>query len=437
MDPNLLDIVRGIIEFGSDTIKFVTSPEGVALSVGLAEAGTAAIIENRREQREANIFPVLYASDSDLLSDQKSDATDYYVAVNDLTMAVTEAWNDYRKDRKLDFAELLKSKKVLSYASRVQAYGERLQQNIENYSDLAERLNHVSTLFDESWKYEMYDRYRTEVDVDNSDTDGDGKPNITVTTKEVYTHTDHYFTFKREISEQAQELLISILEDFNVENIIYNPLLEELSARPTTQQKRSIAATILENIEAEVTDEKAILYVNEWLQKARINDANAVVNGLAEMDRKTQSYFKTINDSDDETYSYTTYEEGETISGPDGCGLSMYFKNTSNSLYENASGIMGSVQLGINTAEQITQLTEGKLHMKKIKNKKRAKEALDFAVESYLSNFPESEIDIDQRVDVGSILGTAGAIGAASGILTYLFHPQGIGLYQKALELFN
>ncbi|MFP6683364.1 MAG: hypothetical protein VB934_01575, partial [Polyangiaceae bacterium] len=81
-----------------NTLHFLQFPPGVGIGSGLATGGLGAGIANGIQQREANVFPVLY-SGIDRVT-EPNNAARFYAACSDMTMAVTEAWNAGRAAKK-------------------------------------------------------------------------------------------------------------------------------------------------------------------------------------------------------------------------------------------------------------------------------------------------------------------------------------------------
>ena len=123
-----------------DVSQFLASPEGISIGAGLGAAGLTALVTNYLQQREANVFPVLFASKRGL--ETENDATDFYAAVNDLTMAVTEGWNRARKERDyrsfIDTTKTASAHSVSRLVGDVRRHGSALLARLEEYGQLAE-----------------------------------------------------------------------------------------------------------------------------------------------------------------------------------------------------------------------------------------------------------------------------------------------------------
>lgn len=405
--------------------QFMASPEGISVGAGLGVAALAGMLTNYFQQREANVFPVLFASKREL--ERENEGTDFYAAVNDLTMGVTELWNRSREQKNYrSFVQDMRnasSHSLVRLVSDVQRSGATLLASLHQYSSLEGDAGETSEAFDASWDYYYNDVYRTETYLD-TETDSKGNTRTVMKTRQVYDHTDHEWTFQRGNAENAQRMLESLLERFRPEGL-YDPELASLRVDQNFSDKEAIKKTILEDDEKDVTDEEAKGYANQWLEHARLSPLPQHVKGtLAELARTSPDAFETISASQD-NYHETTYSQGPTT-GPDGYEASRRLEGTCGNIADEISGVLSSINTSIGCANSLKEILDSTYNYQaKLNPKRMAHKALDYAVESYLAAFPDSGIDVDQRVQAGVTMGLALIAGLAAGVGTYFLLTNG------------
>src|SRR3989338_3163068 len=395
-----------------DFSQFLASPEGISIGAGLGAAGLTALVTNYLQQREANVFPVLFASKRGL--ETENDATDFYAAVNDLTMAVTEGWNRARKERDyrsfIDTTKTASAHSVSRLVGDVRRHGSALLARLEEYGQLAEASGAAAAAFDASWDYDYDDVHRTEVYTD-FETDSKGNSHPVVRTRQVYDHTEHEWTFDSEKAEMARGLLEQLLQRFSAE--LYDPGLAALHVEANFSDREAIQLTIDEK-PGEISDDTVARYANQWLQQARLRPLPGDIKGtLTELVERSPAAFEVISHSE-QRYTETTYSPGPT-SGPAGyqesCALS-----------QHCGGMAGLIGDTLSSIEKSRELAEQLWKQQNAPEKpgRVARACLDLAVESYLAAFPDSEIHLDQRVSHGLTAGVALGVGLAAGLLAYL-----------------
>ena len=392
-------------------VEFLSSPAGGAVAGGGLAAIITGFAANAWQNRQANIFPVVFSGAEQIGRAEQNTATRFYSSVNDLAMTVTQAWNAARRQRSYEiFTQQLKNSDALSLARNVEAEGSRLLQELDSHQKLGSHAGDATSALKESWDYSSHDKYIS-IPV---------KSGKVTTYHQVYTGTDHYFTFQRDQAVTAGERLTALLQGFPHREL-YDPRFGQLSIAPDVSHRESVRDTIFEDGSRQVTDEEARQFVNQWVKRAYAEAALQKVSGLlAKLDEIAPNAMKIILASDKD-YHYHTGSRSH--SGPDGYRSSKRLWTRCESIHDNIAGLLDSVNEAVANAQELQKMVDRTYIPGPMKHRHLASNAMDLAVESYLASFPDSEIKMDQRVKHGASAGIALLLGAGLGAAIYFLHP--------------
>ncbi len=428
-----------MVDFIQQLYEIVSSQWGSVVSVGVGGGALSALVSNFIQQKRANVFPVLYSGIERLPED--NDTAKYYAAVNDTSMAVTEAWNEARKGKGFSqFFHELSGPKLAKSCDDVTFFGKRLLGDLGEYVQLAQAAHESAERFGNSWKYNSHDNYRTEF-YTTTESDGKGGTKIVTKTRQVYDSTDHYFNFDRKVAQSAGDSLAEILSSFD-ERDMFDPQMDGLvispgifiesemggglfrgagfvSSRGKTSEETYVRDTIIENEKHAVTAEELNKYLNMWLECARLKGVLPLaLSSLKQLRNNREQSMGTILASD-KNYHYKT--SSTSHSGPAGYRASREIEDVCLNVSNEIFGLRDAVNKTMQDASVLLDISKGNLSG--MSQKKAAHKALDLAVESYLCTFPESEIKMDQRVSHGWTAGIAAGMVVIAGAATYVFHP--------------
>ena len=142
-------------------VEFLSSPAGGAVAGGGLAAIITGFAANAWQNRQANIFPVVFSGAEQIGRAEQNTATRFYSSVNDLAMTVTQAWNAARRQRSYEiFTQQLKNSDALSLARNVEAEGSRLLQELDSHQKLGSHAGDATSALKESWDYSSHYRYR-------------------------------------------------------------------------------------------------------------------------------------------------------------------------------------------------------------------------------------------------------------------------------------
>jgi len=392
--------------------EFFSSPHGAAAGVAAISAVAAAGIAHYVQKQRARVFPALYSGVERL--DQTNEAVEFYAAVNDMVAAVTSMWNRSNGSYS-DFAMNTRTGELSKKIETLQKNGQLLLDRLEAYRNLSEIAERASGLFAASWKYESHDNY---IWVPHVTVNSKGQTSTSL--RRQYQDTDHWFTFYRDKAEEARAVLEELLGDYRVEDL-YNPGLSRFHVDPTHEDRRSVRDTVFEDDEKIVSDEEVNKSVNQWLLHAHVD--SALVGGvhptLNKLHSDSSGLLDVIGASEGKFHFNTT---SESHPGPKGYQYSKRLSQYCAAIAEEIASLEASIRLSMNNAEKLNALMADM--EKRRKAKKFSREALDLAVESYLSAFPASEINMDQRAYGSTTAFVATGVAVIAGLLTYLLHPQ-------------
>ena len=392
-------------------VEFLSSPAGSAVAGGGLAAIITGFAANAWQNRQANIFPVVFSGADQIGRAEQNTATRFYSSVNDLSMTVAQAWNAARRQRSYEIlTQQLKGSDALSLARSVEAEGGRLLLELDDHQRLATQAGEAASALKDSWDYRKHDNYmHIPVKV--------GKVH---TTQRIYTGTDHYFTFHSDIAVTAGEKLTALLQEFShVE--LYDPRFGRFSIAPDVNHRESVRDTVFEDSSRQVTDDEARQYVNQWVEKAYAGVALQKVSGLlAKLDEITPNSMKIILASEADYH----YHTGSTShSGPDGYRSTKRLRKRCDSIHESITSLVASINSAVAHAQEFQKMVDKTYIPGPMKHRRLASNAMDLAVESYLASFPDSEIKMDQRVRQGASVGIALLVGAGLGAAVYFLHP--------------
>jgi hypothetical protein len=420
-------------------LHFGASPPGVALLTGVAGGGTAAWVANRVQQREANVFPVLYSGAPRLR--ESNPVVRYYAALNDMVMSVTEAWNAARAAGSYaTFAKRLDGAALGAYAAAVRRHGWEFEDELVEHVELAHVAADAAAELDEAWDYSSHDNYRTET-YSETYTDSEGRPRTRTRTRRVYEDTDHYFTFHAASAEVARRSLDATLR-YRAERL-YWPGLEHYEVEPAPQdggagpyrsahgadaqgeqsERHYVVHTILEDQQAELPDDELERYLNAWLRHANATRCLTRAHRALEKLRAEASAAVGTMMASKRKYHFNT--RSRSHSGPPGFQAARRMRKRCRTVHGNVTALLRSIERSRRGASALEELAAGTAPAEwRGTPKKVATKALDTVVECYLESFPDSPIDVDQRVSHGrtALVGTLAAV--VLGVLSFVFHPQ-------------
>lgn len=399
------DILPKITEFMSSPLG---AAAGAAVGSGLAAAGIASYVQKRR----ARVFPALYSGVERL--DQTNEAVKFYAAVNDMVAAVTSMWNRSNGSYS-NFAMNTRTGQLSKKIDTLRKNGQLLLDRLEPYRNLSQIAERASGLFADSWEYESHDNY---IMVPVVKVNAKGQTSTSL--RRQYQDTDHWFTFYRDKAEEARTTLEELLGDYRVEDL-YDPELSGFHVDPSHEDRRSVRDTVFEDDKKIVSDEEADKFVNQWLLHALVDSAlvRGVHSTLDELHSDSSGLLDIIGASEEQFHDKTT---SDSHPGPKGYQHSMRLSQYCAAIAEEIASLKASIRLSMNNAEKLNTLMANM--EKRRKAKKFSREALDLAVESYLSAFPTSEIDMDQRAYGSTTAFVATGVAVIAGLLTYLLHPE-------------
>ena len=400
----------------SKLTELISSPEVAALGGGALIAIATGLAVNYWQNREANIFPVLYSGADQIGRSEQNTAIRFYSSLNDMVMTITQTWNAAREQGRYKiFSERLRNSDILSLARNVESEGDRLLSDLKAHQKLASLAGEVANALDNSWEYNSHDNY---IQIPVTTTDSKGNSNTTWTS--VYVNTDHHFIFHREQAAVATEKLTALLGHFPAQNL-YQTGFDQLKIKPDTHHIDLFKRTILENPEGEVTEDEAATVVNQWVTKAYAAIVTAsVAETLSELIKTAPRALEIIQASEN-SYEYTT--SSTTHQGPKSYKKSKFLLGKCAEIRDGIAGLTDSITVAVASAQDLQKIVEGVYNPTFVKHRRTAQKVLDRAVQSYLSSFPDSEIDMDQRVKHGATLGFAIVAGLVVGLALYYFHP--------------
>lgn len=399
----------------SDMVMF--SSESHSITAGLASGLVASFLSNSIQQKEADIFPVLYSDVRDIRSKDLTEAVSFYAAVNDMAMATTQSWNKAREEEGYQaFYKEWEFARGSKYAGRVEREGRLLLSKLEPHLQLANELKIASTLFSNSWQYRNKHNYRRKIYWTKN-----AKGKKIMRTKRVYVNSDHYFTFYPKKAAQAREQLENVISQYPGESL-YNPGLASVWMSVDEEDIDAIQRTVLEDSEKKLAKKDAENYVNQWSQEARLKQvAQNTLSFLSESAMNSSKMMETIALSKKSYHFKTTSKSHD---GPEGYELSNKLSEACQNSSSDINEVLQSINLSIKNAEKLKKLRQPSAIQKKLsKPVEQASKALDLGVESYLICFPQSIIDMDQRVSHGKTAFIGLGVCAGVGLATYILHP--------------
>ncbi len=421
-----------------DTILSLPSP-AVAVGAGGAIATAVAFITHYYQKKRAAIFPVVY-SHRDKIGPQDEPALDFYGAVNDMTMSITEAWNEMGKTKSYNrFMKSLHHERFLQSLDGVALDGRDLLEKVAPHVELASMASKVASTLDDSWHYRSHDNYHTQVYyTTESYTDAKGKVKTRRVrrTRQVYDDTDHYFTFYPENARKAHELLDNLVVKY-MNTDLYDPGLTRYKIDPTGKDERRARLTVFEDEAYKVTDKELDNIMNQWLIHAGVN--NMVVNFKDNMAYLVENMHHAVEVIESSRTSYHYNTTSRSHSGPDGYRWSADLESKSRNASNSVGSMTGPVRTCMEKAGNLRERLVAGLKKGGAESnlKQTAKDALDIGVESYLAAFPGSEINIDQRVKPGSIALISLGVGLLTGILTYFAHSSAVASAVEAVNHYS
>lgn len=403
------------------------SPVGATSLAGITAALFTGAAINQIQHNRANIFPVIYSGVNRLDEGSDTEAINFYAAVNDMAMKVTEAWNKSSEaaspkygGRYRAFCQELDVLNLSDFANRAEGEGGKLLTELKDLSDLRKDCLEAAKAFRESWDYEKEDNYTT-VPVTNTWTDDDGNTHTETEWEEVYSDTDHYFTFYPGDAREAKECVETMLKEYSDADF-YDGKLSKFTVPTEFNDKDAIKMTIFEDDKREVSDEEVEKYNNQWLIHARLRkDVEKTKSYFAWLKSEAPGRLKKISGSR-QKYHYNT--SSTSHSGPEGYQYSKSLARQCESIVKEISDLEKSISGSINYAKQLSEVSKNIRNVSAKEQKKVVHSILDYAVEAYLQSFPDSEIEMDQRVKHGKTALISIGVGALCAGLMYVFHPQ-------------
>jgi hypothetical protein len=311
---------------------------------------------------------------------------------------------------------------------------------------LLDALRPAVAVLEAAWHYRSRDNYRTETYTETY-TDSEGKTRTRTNTRQVYDDTDHYFTFDRAAATRSCDHIESVLK-FKTE-AMYRPGLDGYEVEPASpdaaagspyrasphapsqgslSETQYVRDTILEDRKADVSDEVLRGYLNAWLQSAHLPGALARTHSGVDCLRRAAPQSKPEMMASGPSYHYKTTSRSH--SGPAGYRAAEVMLQHCRAAFESLGAGLGSISQCCAAGAQLARLGRGEIPdgwatgSEAPEAEELAKQTLDTAIECYLSLFPGSTINMDQRVRTSKTVWTAIVCAILGGLAGILIHPQ-------------
>ena len=368
-------------------------------------------------RRRAQVLPHIPAL-AEAMDGAHDETTRFLAAVHEMTMSVTDAWNAARarKMTREKVEALIRTDALLPACAEVIAESPKVLSRHQGYGELSDRSEQARDAFDAAWTYRSQDNYRTETYIVTR-TDSKGRTRTETRTRQVYEDTDHYFTFHRDSAKRAQALLLALL-DAEPELELPVPQLSTLRVRldavPEAQRmflRRMVRDTVLEDEEAEVTDQEVEHYANQWLLGADLpRRLRAILGNLRELRSCHKAELATLLSSNG-SYHFNT--RSRTHSGPPGFRSAQRLEKTADEVVEEWSAVRQMLSTCASVAEDLQAWATDHAEVESDRAYvKRAAEAYELA-------FPHSELEVDQLARHGVTAGVGVGSALFVGVATY------------------
>jgi hypothetical protein len=394
-------------------MQFLQTAEGTSVSIGVVASAVAAVIDRYAQQREADVFPVIYSRFPE--RGNESATGQFYAAVNDFVMGVAELWNATRKEGYDQLSMRLASSPLGSACYKVSRESSRMESLLAKHQEVATQAAQSAERFGQSWTYTSHDNYHTEF---YTTTSSDGKGNTTTQyhTRQVYDDTDHYFHRHFDKAVEGKRMTDDLIQAHPPAEL-YTPDLDKIRIEADAQDIARIRDTLYEDPKKEVLQEEADSKLNAWTRAAIVGKNIPAANKLLdEVLTKKEDLFKRVQESRD-NYHYNTTSRSHP--GPEGYQAAMLLRDQLGSVASDIRTVLETIALARGNAENLTALLQQPMESEKRQGRKIMREALDFAVDTYLANFPESEIKFDQRTRPGKTALIALGCGVGAGLAAY------------------
>lgn len=394
--------------------QLLADPRTAAIVAFLLVGGSVAYGIHRHFAARARVLPYIPAL-SESVDGEHDETTRFLVAVHEMTMAVTDAWNATRARRvgRTSVEAVIRADVLVPACQGVQAGADAVRERFVDFRVLAEAAREAAGVLGAAWHYDNRHNYRTEIYTVTT-TDADGETQTETRTREVYEDTDHYFTFDVGSAQEAQVRVEDLLAD-RASRQMSLPDVQRLRVRIDQMDDaqrmflgRMVRDTILEDGEAEVSDGDIAQAANQWILGARVDDwLKAVLAGAEHVDATHADEMDRVLSSDARYHYCTT---SRTHDGPPGF-------QAARSLGNNLSGLAagwGSMQSMLRLCEDVA----GDL-ISWAEDRSEEESDTDYvkrAAAAYEAAFPDSTLDIDQlprhgwTVGIGLLAGTTAAV---------------------------
>ena len=363
--------------------------------------------------------------------------THYLMSTNDATMKVFECWNIANKRAIIDspyeyFAQELEN--VTGPNQHIYGYNleefltilpERAQAALgefKNFTSAAIQIDQANSNLDRAWSESHVNHYRTETYTETETyTGGDGKMHTRIVTKtrQVYDHTTHSYTYRKENGEVASAQLDS--------TIASHPDLVFTEAMPfvaETGAENEYAMDTSRKKSDERMDQAELLQTaNTWNTGSTLNvNLPTVCSTWSSLHQDADSWRNAKSKAHSTTYiTYSSYDSGprEFQTAKTALGNGREFVNATT---EIANGPTYVIETSPSLLYEVKNFIAVELDNKPGNGKKAGRKVLDTAIEMYKTNF-KGGFEVDRfRGYMPAIFGVLGLLagGAAGAGLNHL-----------------
>jgi hypothetical protein len=429
MKFNLSEIVQTGKQLLRDTAIEVLLLGALGAAVG---TGLSCNYEERRTEKIPLGFCEIreIEKDAERAGKKVGPMTHFLATTNDATMKIFECWNDSheftigRNDK--GFVDKLydtmdPAAKIFHYDLKdlIEVLPERVggaTAGLARLLDASNRIAQMDIEFGDAWSYSSTDHYRTEYYTETETYTSNGKTHTRTVTKsrQVYDHTTHYYTYRKEHGEKAASLLTDLVGkkiglDFET--------LQTANRTNAEGEGAALKSRDTEDKMVRLTDLELLNIANTWAKGSTF-----VQNTSTILDRwgKVPSHANSWNESKRTARSVTYDTNSRFDSGPREYRVAQGALQNGKELYSNAAEIFSGINYVAENAPKIpgliAQLNQIEFHHGEGNGREVANEIMDIAKTMYKENFPQG-FEVDRfREYMLALWGLVGMVaGAAAG----------------------
>jgi len=307
----------------------------------------------------------------------------------------------------------------------VRTLGANLLRELDDYLQALGPVVQAINALDNSWEYSSSDNHRTEIYFETV-TDSKGNSRQEMRTRQVYDSTDHSYTYHEEHARAALQEIRRLFAEHDLARFSrpgihgFSVDIKSISLGELSLIRKMVIHTVLEDAKATPTDEEIEDFLNMWIKGTNIDALLAgFTSNLLSFEPGYEARFRDVFSSNP-SYYYRTSSRSD--SGPLGYQRARGMESDLRNAYEQMEAVRSMIKLCMENATRLDDLHSSSQSQAKV-DKSIDTEMMDQVVEAYLAAFPDSEINIDQRVKHGKTALVSLIVGAVVAGLTFYFHP--------------